>query len=745
MEEVIAGHGAYDDEIRNTLDLRYDAAVTALRCELEDALARLSRPAANATWEATQEFKQFIVTVAQLKHLFGGHYSAPPASWIRRSKKRERGRKKKQKAKNARKKKEKKQLKRQQKKKKKQQKAKAAQSKQKSQQAARTKAIQGVKKEDRWKHFWTWPEEINDVTLAAALIDLSSEGSCSAEGEAPEHLHNVFTMLFEVTDRNQDGSLSTIELMNVLKKRAKGTALDGNSHAVFTLKDQLHEIAEDDHAISKFTWEKGIMATMRKDENGAVTQWVLRELQNLACDWTTQTSDEHDGAEYYHNDTTEEQTWVKPPALAALQRLEEIITDAGHPLSISDDDDSLSAAVISPQFNVSSSEPSSESELSPSSSSIESSDEEEESDHRRERNRKYPSQTSGALPEEMWRASIEGVRLGFNPVKIDLTPIDTSLCSSFAQSIGSDRFAQAAAGTIFEREQSMMRDMQHELAGKYRSYDGTTRTTQRTKENELEQLKTLCVSVGEVTMRSSFSITSLRSHFSPPLPPHPLRVALLSLARGDSRTQMSGGAGRERKPSIAPQKGRRRVGSRRTTVMGFSTEARKEQPKWLRVKRLSLSDSGDHVHKHHAKQRRASMEGDRSLLWGTSKDAAAMHGGEVTPPLEESIGEEEEEEDASAYLQRGPPPPRQPSTSVNPLRATPKINWSRSFSTSQQKYYWKCKESGEHSWEEPEGWTLPVLPADWKEHHDKESKAHYYSNRITGEITWQRPEPEELY
>ena len=510
MEEVIAGHGAYDDEIRNTLDLRYDAAVTALRCELEDALARLSGPAANATWEATQEFKQFIVTVAQLKHLFGGHYHAPPASVIRRSKKRERGRKKKQKAKNARKKKEKKQLKRQQKKKKQQQKAKAAQSKQKSQQAARTKAIQGVKKEDRWKHFWTWPEEINDVTLAAALIDLSSEGSCSAKGEAPEHLHNVFTMLFEVTDRNQDGSLSTIELMNVLKKRAKGTALDGNSHAVFTLKDQLHEIAEDDHAISKFTWEQGIMATMRKDENGAVTQWVLRELQNLACDWTTQTSDGYDGAEYYHNGSSEEQTWDKPPVLAALQRLEEIIAENGHPLS---------AAAISPQFNVSSSEPSSESELSPPSSSTESSDEEEESDHRRERNRKYPSQTSGALPEEMWRASIEGVRLGFNPVKIDLTPIDTSLCSSFAQSIGSDRFAQAAAGTIFEREQSMMRDMQHELAGKYRSYDGTTRTTQRTKENELEQLKTLCVSVGEVTMRSSFSITSLRSHISPPPPP----------------------------------------------------------------------------------------------------------------------------------------------------------------------------------------------------------------------------------
>ena len=44
VEEVIAGHGAYDDEIRNTLDLRYDAAVTALRCELEDALARLSGP-----------------------------------------------------------------------------------------------------------------------------------------------------------------------------------------------------------------------------------------------------------------------------------------------------------------------------------------------------------------------------------------------------------------------------------------------------------------------------------------------------------------------------------------------------------------------------------------------------------------------------------------------------------------------------------------------------------------------------
>lgn len=55
---------------------------------------------------------------------------------------------------------------------------------------------------------------------------------------------------------------------------------------------------------------------------------------------------------------------------------------------------------------------------------------------------KYPSQT-GTLPESAWQSSISGVRLNFEPVKIDLTPIDTSLCSSFAQAIGSQRFSEA--------------------------------------------------------------------------------------------------------------------------------------------------------------------------------------------------------------------------------------------------------------------------------------------------------------
>jgi hypothetical protein len=55
---------------------------------------------------------------------------------------------------------------------------------------------------------------------------------------------------------------------------------------------------------------------------------------------------------------------------------------------------------------------------------------------------KYPSQT-GTLPESAWQSSISGVRLNYEPVKIDLTPIDTSLCRSFAQAIGSERFTEA--------------------------------------------------------------------------------------------------------------------------------------------------------------------------------------------------------------------------------------------------------------------------------------------------------------
>ena len=112
----------------------------------------------------------------------------------------------------------------------------------------------------------------------------------------------------------------------------------------------------------------------------------------------------------------------------------------------------------------------------------------------RRSNEKYPSQsTSGSVSDDVWQACVSGVQTNFQPVKIDLTPIDTSLCSSFAKSIGSERFIDASNGTIFEREQKMMADLQHELKGKYRAYNDLMQgiTTNRNAENETEQVAKL--------------------------------------------------------------------------------------------------------------------------------------------------------------------------------------------------------------------------------------------------------------
>ena len=122
---------------------------------------------------------------------------------------------------------------------------------------------------------------------------------------------------------------------------------------------------------------------------------------------------------------------------------------------------------------------------------------------------KYPSQ-AGTVPESAWQQSISGVRLAYEPVKIDLTPIDTSLCSSFAQAIGSQRFTEAGDGTFFEREAKMLSEMKHELAGKYRSYANPLNASARTKENEAEYVSKLCVCVALVAHGGERAPLSLR-------------------------------------------------------------------------------------------------------------------------------------------------------------------------------------------------------------------------------------------
>ena len=80
---VVKGHGAYDEEIKRTLDDQFNFALEALRSDLEDSLMRLSQPAAEATWHAMAELVQFSATVSRLKSLFSAGLAATTTNPLR--------------------------------------------------------------------------------------------------------------------------------------------------------------------------------------------------------------------------------------------------------------------------------------------------------------------------------------------------------------------------------------------------------------------------------------------------------------------------------------------------------------------------------------------------------------------------------------------------------------------------------------------------------------------------------------
>jgi hypothetical protein len=122
---------------------------------------------------------------------------------------------------------------------------------------------------------WVFKQR-DDISLSRALL------SSAAPGELPAYLSESFAAMFIDADSNGDGKISTIELMHVLKRRAKGTKLNGNSHAIFTLKKLLEDQA--DHGdIGVKEWSTGLHAAIVGDPNGAVALWILKELQDEAA------------------------------------------------------------------------------------------------------------------------------------------------------------------------------------------------------------------------------------------------------------------------------------------------------------------------------------------------------------------------------------------------------------------------------------------------------------------------------
>ena len=132
--------------------------------------------------------------------------------------------------------------------------------------------------------------------------------------------------MFIDADNNGDGKISTIELMHVLKRRAKGTKLNGNSHAIFTLKKLLEDQA--DHGdIGVKEWSTGLHAAIVGDPNGAITQWILKELQDEAAGWSAH---EHEGRPYYsHSRRPQDTSWVRPQVIIEMERCAQLLSAAG--------------------------------------------------------------------------------------------------------------------------------------------------------------------------------------------------------------------------------------------------------------------------------------------------------------------------------------------------------------------------------------------------------------------------------
>ena len=195
--------------------------------------------------------------------------------------------------------------------------------------AARREKLSKGKTKVRWK----WSAKM-ETTLASALLGMM------ADGGTPEYLRNVFAAIFEDADRDGDGKLSTVELMMMIDRRAKKTALGGNSHAICKLKEVLHKQAEHDE-ITGIEWERGLVAMMRADESGPVAEWIMHELQTLARQWKEFEHPE-DGSLFYSNRKLGVKTWKKPSIVSAMEHFEALRSGALDSSESSNDNSSSS-------------------------------------------------------------------------------------------------------------------------------------------------------------------------------------------------------------------------------------------------------------------------------------------------------------------------------------------------------------------------------------------------------------------
>ena len=190
----------------------------------------------------------------------------------------------------------------------------------------------------------------DDTTLADALLESAGAtrfGGGRRQGDrngVPAYLVELFDAIFEDADKSGSGTLSTLDFMFMLQKRAKGTALDGNAHAIFKLKQLLASQSEDSAGrrdssglgkIAKLEFTHGLFAAMRNDPNGACCQWLLLEMMDAVDLWEEHEHRDDGTGEvrsFYVHTETGVKSWKKPPLLVEMARITAMLQRA-RPLS----------------------------------------------------------------------------------------------------------------------------------------------------------------------------------------------------------------------------------------------------------------------------------------------------------------------------------------------------------------------------------------------------------------------------
>ena len=199
---------------------------------------------------------------------------------------------------------------------------------------------------------WKWMQRA-DTTLADGLIGRHLDEGEATDANMPLYLRELFAAIFVDADRACTGRLSTLQLLQVLKRRARGTALDGDSHSIFALRTLLAEQAAENESITPNAFEIGLFKAIVRDGDGHVAQWILNELMDEAALWRrmphvdAETGEAH--AYYYHTERGVS-VWEQPPILTELERCSTILSSArgggrGHHRSGTGSSGSAAAAV----------------------------------------------------------------------------------------------------------------------------------------------------------------------------------------------------------------------------------------------------------------------------------------------------------------------------------------------------------------------------------------------------------------